>query len=132
MIPSGRFVRTVREAEQVTGLLAANGLARGQNGLKVIMMCELPTNALLAAEYLEFFDGMSIGSNDMTQMTLALDRDSSIIARRFDERDAVPAFYWVDQGFGYALAGKLSRADLLQLATAVNNQLMPAAAPAAK
>jgi pyruvate,water dikinase len=81
------FVRTVKEAKQVTELLAANGLARGQNGLKVIMMCELPTNALLADAYLEYFDGMSIGSNDMTQLTLGLDRDSAIVARLFDERD---------------------------------------------
>jgi len=84
MVP---FVRTLKEAEQVTGLLAANGLKRGENGLKVIMMCELPTNALLADRYLEFFDGMSIGSNDMTQLTLGLDRDSAIIAKLFDERD---------------------------------------------
>jgi pyruvate, water dikinase len=84
MVP---FVRTVKEARQVTELLAANGLARGQNGLKVIMMCELPTNALLADQYLEHFDGMSIGSNDMTQLTLGLDRDSAIVARLFDERD---------------------------------------------
>jgi pyruvate,water dikinase len=84
MVP---FVRTVREAQQVTALLAENGLKRGENGLKVIMMCELPTNALLAEQYLEYFDGMSIGSNDMTQLTLGLDRDSAIIARHFDERD---------------------------------------------
>ncbi|AMN47232.1 phosphoenolpyruvate synthase [Steroidobacter denitrificans] len=84
MVP---FVRTVKEAEQVTALLAENGLKRGENGLKVIMMCELPTNALLADRYLEFFDGMSIGSNDMTQLTLGLDRDSGVIARLFDERD---------------------------------------------
>jgi pyruvate,water dikinase len=84
MVP---FVRTLKEAEQVTGLLAANGLARGEHGLKVIMMCELPTNALLAERYLEYFDGMSIGSNDMTQLTLGLDRDSAIIAKLFDERD---------------------------------------------
>ena len=84
MVP---FVRTVHEAEQVTALLAANGLRRGENGLKVIMMCELPTNALLADRYLEYFDGMSIGSNDMTQLTLGLDRDSAIIAKHFDERD---------------------------------------------
>jgi pyruvate,water dikinase len=84
MIP---FVRTLKEAEQVTGLLAENGLKRGENGLKVIMMCELPTNALLADKYLEYFDGMSIGSNDMTQLTLGLDRDSAIIAKLFDERD---------------------------------------------
>ncbi|MFL6620854.1 MAG: phosphoenolpyruvate synthase [Povalibacter sp.] len=84
MVP---FVRTLKEAELVTGLLAENGLKRGENGLKVIMMCELPTNALLADRYLEFFDGMSIGSNDMTQLTLGLDRDSAIIAKLFDERD---------------------------------------------
>ena len=84
MVP---FVRTLNEAEQVTKLLADNGLKRGENGLKVIMMCELPTNALLADRYLEFFDGMSIGSNDMTQLTLGLDRDSAIIAKLFDERD---------------------------------------------
>ena len=84
MVP---FVRTVAEARRVTELLAAQGLARGQNGLKVIMMCELPTNALLAEQYLEYFDGMSIGSNDMTQLTLGLDRDSGIVAHLFDERD---------------------------------------------
>ena len=84
MVP---FVRTVKEARNVTELLAKNGLARGQNGLKLIMMCELPTNALLADQYLEYFDGMSIGSNDMTQLTLGLDRDSAIVARLFDERD---------------------------------------------
>jgi pyruvate, water dikinase len=84
MVP---FVRTLKEAEQVVGLLADNGLRRGENGLKVIMMCEIPSNAVLADRYLEFFDGMSIGSNDMTQLTLGLDRDSAIIARLFDERD---------------------------------------------
>jgi pyruvate,water dikinase len=84
MVP---FVRRVAEARQVTGLLAQNGLQRGEHGLKVIMMCELPTNALLAEQYLEHFDGMSIGSNDMTQLTLGLDRDSAIMARHFDERD---------------------------------------------
>ena len=84
MVP---FVRTVHEAVQVIDLLAANGLKRGEDGLKVIMMCEVPTNALLADRYLEHFDGMSIGSNDMTQLTLGLDRDSAIIARLFDERD---------------------------------------------
>jgi pyruvate,water dikinase len=85
MVP---FVRTLREAEQVTALLAANGLSRGANGLKVIMMCELPTNALLAEDYLQYFDGMSIGSNDMTQLVLGLDRDSAVVAKLFDERDA--------------------------------------------
>ncbi|MCP5472646.1 MAG: phosphoenolpyruvate synthase [Sinobacteraceae bacterium] len=84
MVP---FVRTVAEARKVTELLAANGLARGQEGLKLIMMCELPTNALLADQYLQYFDGMSIGSNDMTQLTLGVDRDSAIVARLFDERD---------------------------------------------
>jgi pyruvate,water dikinase len=84
MVP---FVRTVKEAKQVTELLAQNGLKSGVNDLKVIMMCELPTNALLADEYLNHFDGMSIGSNDMTQLTLGLDRDSSIVAKAFDERD---------------------------------------------
>jgi pyruvate,water dikinase len=84
MVP---FVRSVEEARQVTRLLAENGLERGVEGLKIIMMCELPTNALLADQYLEFFDGMSIGSNDMTQLTLGLDRDSAIMARHFDERD---------------------------------------------
>ncbi len=85
MVP---FVRTRRARRaQVTQLLAQNGLKRGDDGLKLIMMCELPTNALLAEEYLEYFDGMSIGSNDMTQLTLGLDRDSAIVAKLFDERD---------------------------------------------
>ena len=84
MVP---FVRNLEEARIVTELLAKNGLKRGDNGLKHIMMCELPTNALLADRYLEYFDGMSIGSNDMTQLTLGLDRDSGVIAKLFDERD---------------------------------------------
>ncbi|MBA54789.1 MAG: phosphoenolpyruvate synthase [Pseudomonadales bacterium] len=84
MVP---FVRTVGEAEQVIKLLEANGLKRGENGLRVIMMCELPTNALLADEFLEHFDGFSIGSNDLTQLTLGLDRDSGIVSHLFDERD---------------------------------------------
>ncbi|HEX3846712.1 MAG TPA: phosphoenolpyruvate synthase [Steroidobacteraceae bacterium] len=84
MVP---FVRTLAEAQAVTQLLGENGLARGENGLKIIMMCELPTNALLADEYLQYFDGMSIGSNDMTQLALGLDRDSSVVAKSFDERD---------------------------------------------
>ena len=84
MVP---FVRTVDEAKKVVGLLAANGLKRGENGLRIIMMCEIPSNALLAERFLEHFDGFSIGSNDLTQMTLALDRDSSLIADAFDERD---------------------------------------------
>ena len=84
MIP---FVCTVGEAAQVIELLEKNGLKRGENGLRVIMMCELPTNALLAEEFLEYFDGFSIGSNDLTQLTLGLDRDSGIISHLFDERD---------------------------------------------
>lgn len=84
MVP---FVRTLREAEQVIDLLESYGLKRGDNGLRIIMMCELPTNAILADEFLEFFDGFSIGSNDMTQLTLGLDRDSGIVAGQFDERD---------------------------------------------
>lgn len=84
MVP---FVRTLGEASQVIDLLAANGLARGENGLRIIMMCELPSNALLADEFLEYFDGFSIGSNDLTQLTLGLDRDSGIIAHLFDERN---------------------------------------------
>ncbi|MGB9428740.1 MAG: phosphoenolpyruvate synthase [Gammaproteobacteria bacterium] len=89
MIP---FVRTLEEARQVIEILAANGLKRGEHGLKVIMMCELPSNAVLAEQFLEYFDGFSIGSNDMTQLTLGLDRDSGVIAHLFDERnDAVKA-----------------------------------------
>ena len=84
MVP---FVRTLGEASQVVDLLAENGLSRGENGLRVIMMCELPSNAILAEEFLEFFDGFSIGSNDLTQLTLGLDRDSGIIAHLFDERN---------------------------------------------
>ena len=85
MVP---FVRNVGEARRVEELLAANGLVRGENSLKIVMMCELPTNALLADQFLEYFDGMSIGSNDMTQLTLGVDRDSAIVASLFDERDA--------------------------------------------
>ena len=81
------FVRTPGEASQVIDLLAEYGLKRGENGLRIIMMCELPSNALLAEEFLEYFDGFSIGSNDMTQLALGLDRDSGIIAHLFDERD---------------------------------------------
>ncbi len=84
MIP---FVRTTNGAKQVIELLEKNGLKRGQNGLEVIMMCELPTNALLADEFLQYFDGFSIGSNDLTQLTLGLDRDSEIVSHLFDERD---------------------------------------------
>lgn len=81
------FVRTPGEAKQVVELLADNGLKRGENGLRLIMMCEIPSNALLADQFLEYFDGFSIGSNDLTQLTLGLDRDSGIIAHLFDERN---------------------------------------------
>ncbi|MGW8270196.1 MAG: phosphoenolpyruvate synthase, partial [Burkholderiales bacterium] len=84
MVP---FVRTVGEAQAVVGLLEANGLRRGENGLRVVMMCELPSNALLADQFLGLFDGFSIGSNDLTQLTLGLDRDSELVAETFDERD---------------------------------------------
>lgn len=85
MIP---FVRTVAEAKQVIDVLKSHGLERGKNDLRVIMMCELPSNALLADSFLEHFDGFSIGSNDLTQLTLGLDRDSALVAAQFDERDA--------------------------------------------
>ncbi|MAS54845.1 MAG: phosphoenolpyruvate synthase [Nocardioides sp.] len=84
MIP---FVRTLREAEGVIGLLAEHGLKRGENDLQVVMMCEVPSNAVIAEQFLEHFDGFSIGSNDMTQLTLGLDRDSALVAEGFDERD---------------------------------------------
>ncbi|HEY0915554.1 MAG TPA: phosphoenolpyruvate synthase [Solimonas sp.] len=84
MVP---FVRTTDEARQVVEILKANGLERGKNGLQLIMMCELPSNAVLAEQFLEYFDGFSIGSNDMTQLTLGLDRDSGLIAHLFDERN---------------------------------------------
>jgi pyruvate,water dikinase len=86
MVP---FVRTLKQAERVTQLLAQHGLKRGENELKIIMMCEVPSNAILANEFLQFFDGFSIGSNDLTQLTLGLDRDSGLelLAADFDERD---------------------------------------------
>lgn len=86
MVP---FVRTLGQAKRVTELLAAHGLKRGQDGLKIIMMCEVPSNAILATQFLEYFDGFSIGSNDLTQLTLGLDRDSGLelLAADFDERD---------------------------------------------
>jgi pyruvate,water dikinase len=84
MIP---FVRTVSEVRDVIALLAKHGLVRGENGLEVVMMCELPANALLAAEFLEHVDGFSIGSNDLTQLTLGIDRDSALVSGSFDERD---------------------------------------------
>jgi pyruvate,water dikinase len=85
MIP---FVRTLEEGRKVIEVLARNGLVQGENGLKVIMMCEVPSNALLADQFLDIFDGFSIGSNDLTQLTLGLDRDSAIVAHLFDERNA--------------------------------------------
>jgi pyruvate,water dikinase len=84
MIP---FVRTLEEGAKVIELLAEEGLVQGENGLRVIMMCELPSNALLADQFLDMFDGFSIGSNDLTQLTLGLDRDSGLIAHLFDERN---------------------------------------------
>ena len=84
MVP---FVRTLDEAREVVDLLARNGLERGRNGLRMVMMCEVPSNAILAEEFLEHFDGFSIGSNDLTQMTLGIDRNSELVASRFDERD---------------------------------------------
>ena len=84
MVP---FCRTLEEAARVVQLLADNGLVRGENGLRVIMMCEIPSNAVLAKDFLEYFDGFSIGSNDMTQLTLGLDRDSELVAHLFDERN---------------------------------------------
>ncbi|MFP4076066.1 MAG: phosphoenolpyruvate synthase [Halochromatium sp.] len=84
MIP---FVRTLNQAKAVSEALAEQGLKRGENGLKLIMMCEIPSNAVLAEQFLEYFDGFSIGSNDMTQLTLGLDRDSSLVAADFEERD---------------------------------------------
>ncbi len=89
MVP---FVRTLEEAAAVIELLKANGLERGKNGLEIIMMCELPSNAVLAEEFLEYFDGFSIGSNDLTQLTLGLDRDSGIVAEAFDERNPAVKF----------------------------------------
>ncbi len=84
MIP---FVRTLEEAKEVTSIMSANGLKRGEHGLRLIMMCEVPSNAILAEAFLEYFDGFSIGSNDLTQLTLGIDRDSGILADGFDERN---------------------------------------------
>jgi pyruvate,water dikinase len=85
MVP---FVRTLGEADQVLALLGRNGLKRGEHGLRIVMMCEVPSNAVLAEEFLQRFDGFSIGSNDLTQLTLGVDRDSGLVAASFDERDA--------------------------------------------
>lgn len=86
MVP---FVRTLSQAERVINLMAEHGLERGKNGLRIIMMCEVPSNAILAKEFLQYFDGFSIGSNDLTQLTLGLDRDSGLelLVEDFDERD---------------------------------------------
>ncbi|MEE9357879.1 phosphoenolpyruvate synthase [Candidatus Vondammii sp. HM_W22] len=118
MIP---FVRTLDEARGVVEALEANGLKRDENGLRLIMMCELPSNAVLADEFLEYFDGFSIGSNDMTQLTLGLDRDSSLIAKSFDERDpavkkmlsmAISACHKADKYVGICGQGPSDHKDL--------------------
>ncbi len=121
MIP---FVRTLTEAEKVVALLARNGLKRGDNGLRVIMMCELPSNAVLAEQFLAHFDGFSIGSNDMTQLTLGVDRDSGgPIAATFDERDgavkamlslAIAACKKLDRYCGICGQGPSDHPDLAQ------------------
>lgn len=118
MIP---FVRTLEEADQVIELLVENGLERGKNGLNIIMMCEVPSNAILAEEFLKRFDGFSIGSNDLTQLTLGLDRDSGLIAHLFDERDeavkklmaqAIRAAKKVDKYVGICGQGPSDHPDL--------------------
>ncbi len=122
MVP---FVRTVKQAERVVKLLADHGLARGENGLRVIMMCEVPSNAILAEQFLEHFDGFSIGSNDMTQLTLGLDRDSGmeLLAADFDERDdavkfmlqrAIAACLKADKYVGICGQGPSDHPDLAQ------------------
>lgn len=120
MIP---FVRTLSEAESVINILKKNGLERGKNGLRIIMMCELPSNAVLADQFLEFFDGFSIGSNDMTQLTLGLDRDSAQIAKAFDERDpavlamlemAIKACHKADKYVGICGQGPSDHPDLAE------------------
>ena len=120
MIP---FVRTVQEAEGVVTLLAEHGLERGKNDLKVVMMCEIPSNAVIADQFLEHFDGFSIGSNDMTQLTLGLDRDSALVAGGFDERDpavlhmlelAIKACKKADKYVGICGQGPSDHPDLAQ------------------
>ncbi|MDQ2756473.1 MAG: phosphoenolpyruvate synthase [Actinomycetota bacterium] len=120
MIP---FVRTLKEAKGVIDLLGQNGLVRGENGLKVIMMCEVPSNAVIAEQFLEHFDGFSIGSNDMTQLTLGLDRDSALVADGFDERDpavlhmlslAIAACKKLDKYVGICGQGPSDHPDLAQ------------------
>jgi pyruvate,water dikinase len=121
MVP---FVRTIAEAKGVNELLAKNGLVRGTNGLRVVMMCELPSNAVLAERFLEHFDGFSIGSNDMTQLTLGVDRDSGgAISATFDERDdavkamlamAIAACRKLDRYCGICGQGPSDHPDLAQ------------------
>lgn len=120
MIP---FVRTVKEAAAIIELLAQQGLKRGDNGLRIIMMCELPSNALLAEQFLDYFDGFSIGSNDLTQLTLGLDRDSGLVAAGFDERDpavmmllerAIKACKAADKYVGICGQGPSDHLDLAQ------------------
>ncbi|MCL4184808.1 MAG: phosphoenolpyruvate synthase, partial [Burkholderiaceae bacterium] len=120
MVP---FVRTAKEAAAVVELLARHGLRRGEDGLRVIMMCELPSNALLAEQFLEHFDGFSIGSNDLTQLTLGLDRDSGLVADGFDERDpavkmllerAIAACRAADKYIGICGQGPSDHPDLAQ------------------
>ncbi len=111
MIP---FVRTVDRAKAVIEELARQGLKRGENGLKIIMMCEIPSNALLAEQFLEYFDGFSIGSNDMTQLALGLDRDSGVVSELFDERnDAVKAL------LSMAIRAAKNRANMLEFVVRV-------------
>ncbi len=120
MVP---FVRNLEEARGVVELLAAQGLKRGENGLRLIMMCEIPSNALLADEFLEFFDGFSIGSNDLTQLTLGLDRDSGLVAHAFEERDpavkkllamAISACNRLDKYVGICGQGPSDHADFAE------------------
>jgi len=126
MVP---FVRTLKQAERVVGMLAEHGLRRGQDGLRVIMMCEVPSNAILAEQFLEHFDGMSIGSNDLTQLTLGLDRDSGLelLAADFDERDpavkalisrAITACRAVGKYIGICGQGPSDHADFAEWLTA--------------
>jgi pyruvate, water dikinase len=120
MIP---FVRTLKEAAEVHELLRENGLVRGVDGLRVIMMCEIPSNVILAEQFLEYFDGFSIGSNDLTQLTLGLDRDSGLVAASFDERDpavmvllkqAIEACKAVDKYVGICGQGPSDHPDLAE------------------
>lgn len=119
MIP---FVRTAQQASDVVDLLAANDLRRGEHGLRVILMCELPANALLADNFLEYFDGFSIGSNDLTQLTLGVDRDSALVAGSFDERD--PA---VLKLIGLAINACKRRGNMLE--SAVRGRAITPASP---